>query len=68
MDGEKQTIKDKEEDKDIDKNVQKNVASKGDLSPRQLSNLKSRTKKNYLAIPLQVRTRSSKDSPSGLSQ
>lgn len=59
--------KDNEEDEEIDQNIQ-TIAVEGDLSPRQLSNLKSGAKKNHLVVPLQVRTRSSKDSSKGLSQ
>lgn len=65
--GEKQIKKDNEEDEEIDQNIQ-TVAAEGDLSPRQLSNSKSGAKKNHLVVPLQVRTRSNKDSSKGLSQ
>lgn len=63
----RQKKKDNEEDEEIDQNIQ-TIAVEGDLSPRQLSNLKSGAKKNHLVVPLQVRTRSSKDSSKGLSQ
>ncbi|KAG5589355.1 hypothetical protein H5410_039869 [Solanum commersonii] len=44
------------------------IAREGDLSPRQISNLKSGVKKTVPYLPLQVKTRSNKDTSGGVSQ
>ncbi|KAH0632725.1 hypothetical protein KY284_035511 [Solanum tuberosum] len=61
---EKQQMRDTEEDVELDGNIDK-VARDGDLSPRQINNLKSGMKKP--SIPLQVKTRSNKESSRGIS-
>ncbi|KAG5619979.1 hypothetical protein H5410_005197 [Solanum commersonii] len=53
---EKEVRRENEEDEDLEENMN-NAARNGDLSPRKIENMKSGKK----VIPLQVRTRSSKD-------
>jgi len=51
-------MRDTGEDEDLEAHMQ-SAARNGDLSPRQIDNMKSGKK----IIPLQVRTRSNKDKP-----
>ncbi|KAG5612986.1 hypothetical protein H5410_024267 [Solanum commersonii] len=58
-----QNRRDKEEDDDFDENIDK-VVRDGDLSPRQIKLLESgakRSKSSQHTVPLQVKTRSSKE-------
>ncbi|KAH0761342.1 hypothetical protein KY290_017415 [Solanum tuberosum] len=67
---EQQARKEGEKDEEIDDNIDK-VAREGDLSPRQISNLKSGVKKGKTtqpSLPLQDKTRISKDFPDNVSQ
>lgn len=68
--GEKQLRRDAEEDEYIGENIQ-TIAKDGDLSPRQIKQLESSAKRSKScapSIPLQVKTRNSKESPEDISQ
>ncbi|KAH0672741.1 hypothetical protein KY290_024968 [Solanum tuberosum] len=56
-----------EEDGEVNANID-TIARDGDLSPRQINNLKSGLKKTVPYLPLQVKTRSNKDTSGGVSQ
>ncbi|WMV54243.1 hypothetical protein MTR67_047628 [Solanum verrucosum] len=58
--GEMQNKKDTEEDADIEFNIQQ-ISKADDLSPRHTDNLKNGARKGRPIIPLQVKTRSSRD-------
>ncbi|KAK4726405.1 hypothetical protein R3W88_031322 [Solanum pinnatisectum] len=64
---EKQNRRDAEEDMEVTKNIDK-IARDGDLSPRQINNLKSGVKRCQPSVPLQVKTRSRKESFQRFSQ
>ncbi|KAH0665330.1 hypothetical protein KY285_026536 [Solanum tuberosum] len=59
--------RDTEEDGEVNGNID-TIAREGDLSPRQISNLKSGVKKTVPYLPIQVKTRSNKDTSGGVSQ
>ncbi|KAH0639801.1 hypothetical protein KY285_036387 [Solanum tuberosum] len=52
--------KDTEEDEDIEYNIQQ-ISKEGDFSPRHTNSLKYGARKGRPVIPLQVKTRSSRD-------
>ncbi|KAK6777239.1 hypothetical protein RDI58_023956 [Solanum bulbocastanum] len=58
--------RDTEEDGEVNGNID-TIAREGDLSPRQINNLKSGVKKTVPYLPLQVKTRSNKDTSRGVS-
>uniref|UniRef100_M1DJV0 Uncharacterized protein n=1 Tax=Solanum tuberosum TaxID=4113 RepID=M1DJV0_SOLTU len=59
--------KDTEEDEDMDYNIQQ-ISKAGDLSPRHTNSLKYKARKGRPVIPLQVKTRSSRDRGSSIDQ
>ncbi|WMV18187.1 hypothetical protein MTR67_011572 [Solanum verrucosum] len=59
--------KDTEEDEDMDYNIQQ-ISKAGDLSPRHTNSLKHGARKGRSVIPLQVKTRSSRDRGSSIDQ
>ncbi|KAH0725418.1 hypothetical protein KY284_001283 [Solanum tuberosum] len=59
--------KDTEEDSDMEYNIQQ-ISKAGDLSPRHNNSLKYGARKGRAVIPLQVKTRSSRDRGSNIDQ